>query len=44
MLILLRAAGYVVQEGPEMREDDTEFYHVNFDVRCWTEVDDGVNV
>lgn len=32
----LRAAGYVVRKGPEMWEDDTRFYHVNFDVRGWT--------
>ena len=32
---LLRAAGYVVTEGPEVYESDTQFYHVTFDVTGW---------
>ena len=44
---LLRAAGYSVSEGPEMYEEDTQFYHLVFEARCWddageyAEEDDG---
>lgn len=37
---LLRAEGYVVQEGPETYEPDTKYHHVSFDVTCW----DGVGI
>ena len=29
---LLRAEGYVVQEGPELYESDTKYHHISFDV------------
>ena len=38
LLTLLRAAGYVVREGPEFYESDTGLYHLNFDVRGWTDL------